>query len=58
MNQDMLIIGQKLLEYILRVDKSKISDVKWPKEFIEKQTDELKNIMKSSAGLRKFNIDQ
>jgi hypothetical protein len=48
----------ELLEYILRVDKSKISDVKWPKEFIEKQTDELKNIMKSSAGLRKFNIDQ
>jgi len=49
---------EELLEYVLRKDKSKISTVKWPKDFINKQSGEIKNLMMSSRGLKKFNIDK
>jgi len=45
-----------LLNFILNFDKSKISDVKWPKEFISKQSEEIKNLMISSNSLKKFNM--
>ena len=49
---------EELFEYIMRVDKSKLSDVHWPKEFIDKQEGEIKSLMASSSSLRKFNIKQ
>lgn len=47
---------EELLEYVLREDENRIKEVNWPLDFINKQSSEIKNLLKSTKSIKKFNI--